>query len=95
MPASNIAVRLHVYGVVQGVGFRYSTVLAARRLGVVGWVRNRHDGSVEIHAEGSQTALDALHAWAKQGPRHARVDRVTIDDTTPEQHVEFSEYPTL
>ena len=45
-PASHSRVHMLVTGMVQGVGFRYFTVMAARRYGLTGWVRNRMDGSV-------------------------------------------------
>ena len=55
-------VRKHIVvtGLVQGVGFRYFTVTQARRLGVQGWVRNCRDGSVELEAQGSSDAVQAL-----------------------------------
>ena len=75
--------RLHlrVYGRVQGVGFRFACCREARALGLVGWVRNRPDDSVEIVAEGPSAALDAFQAWCAKGPAFARVDRVV---NTPE-----------
>ena len=50
------AIRRHmvVTGRVQGVGYRYAVVMAARRIGAVGWVRNRYDGSVECEAQGTR-----------------------------------------
>ena len=73
--------RLHVViaGEVQGVGFRYFIVDAARRLGVTGWVRNRADGSVELTAEGDRPQLDRLVEAARRGPRGAHVDRIDIE----------------
>lgn len=70
--------RLHaeIYGIVQGVFFRSNTQKKALSLGVVGWVRNRRDGSVEVVAEGEREALEALLAWCWKGPPGARVDRV-------------------
>lgn len=63
----------------QGVGFRYSMQLEARRLGVTGWVRNRHDGSVEATVQGPVEAVEALIAWSRRGPPGARVTGVEVD----------------
>ena len=65
-----------VYGEVQGVGFRYATVRAATAMGLSGHVRNAHDGSVEVVAEGSPEALERLEAWLRRGPPGAVVRRV-------------------
>lgn len=65
--------RILVSGRVQGVGFRWSTMAAARRLGVAGWVRNRADGRVEVHAQGTPAAVAALVAWLGHGPAGAEV----------------------
>lgn len=67
---------LRVRGLVQGVFFRVSTQRKAQELGVCGTVRNEPDGSVFIEAEAEPAALDEFVAWCKQGPPHARVDRV-------------------
>ncbi|MCC6797416.1 MAG: acylphosphatase [Candidatus Hydrogenedentes bacterium] len=67
--------RLHmvIKGRVQGVGFRYSAYRQAQSLGLVGWVRNRSDGTVEAEFEGTRGALDSMLDWAKEGPPLARV----------------------
>ena len=67
---------LEVCGVVQGVGFRWFTVQAARRGGIRGWVRNRKDGCVEIAASGEASALDHFLKEVKQGPPAALVRSV-------------------
>ncbi|MEJ8846652.1 acylphosphatase [Variovorax rhizosphaerae] len=72
--------RLTVQGLVQGVGYRWSMVQAAERLGVQGWVRNRRDGAVEAVVSGDVAGVDALIAWARHGPRDARVERVDVDN---------------
>jgi DNA ligase D-like protein (predicted 3'-phosphoesterase) len=65
--AKGKGVRVAVRGQVQGVGFRYMTVERARELGVFGWVRNEDDGTVLVHAEGSEQAVDALVEWLGEG----------------------------
>ena len=49
-----------VHGHVQGVGFRYWTARQAARLGLVGWVANRSNGTVEIVAQGSHDQVVAM-----------------------------------
>jgi DNA ligase D-like protein (predicted 3'-phosphoesterase) len=84
------AIRAVVRGAVQGVGFREATVRRARRLGVMGWVRNGEDGTVEVHAEGSRGEVDALVAFLRDGPRAAHVERVEIASVKPEGHEQFA-----
>lgn len=68
--------RFRVEGRVQGVGFRWSAVGEARRLGITGWVRNRDDGAVEGEVQGDPAALEAFRHWLERGPPAARVDAV-------------------
>jgi acylphosphatase len=77
--------RIVVRGRVQGVGFRYSTVSQARRLGLAGWARNAPDGSVEIVAEGSSDAMRLLVEWCGHGPPSARVTAVSCTDEPANQ----------
>lgn len=72
------AIDVRITGLVQGVSFRYRTREQARRLGVVGWVRNEPDGSVTGHFEGPDDAVDALVAWCGRGPAYAEVDQVVV-----------------
>jgi acylphosphatase len=80
---TDTAVDVTVTGRVQGVSFRYWTEEQARRLGVTGWVRNEPDGSVAVHAEGPQQAVDALVEWCREGPRLARVQHVAVREGAP------------
>jgi acylphosphatase len=72
-----------VHGRVQGVSFRYHTVRAAAPLGIVGWVRNLADGTVEVRAEGPESALQSLAGWLEHGPDFARVTGVDLAWTEP------------
>jgi acylphosphatase len=75
-----MAVRAHlvVRGDVQGVWYRGSMQEEARRRRVAGWVRNERDGSVVAEVEGEPAAVEALIAWARQGPAGARVTDVQV-----------------
>ena len=79
------AKRYVVRGRVQGVGFRWFVVREAHMLGIAGWVRNNHDGSVEVLAQGTRDQLSGLHGRLREGPRAARVDAVEVSDATPAQ----------
>ena len=72
----NIRVRLIIIGRVQGVWFRDSTRRQALSLGVLGWIRNRSDGTVEVLAEGPEDRVKKLVSWCHQGPPYAEVLRV-------------------
>ncbi|HEY9880757.1 MAG TPA: acylphosphatase [Leptolyngbyaceae cyanobacterium] len=74
------SMRAIVHGRVQGVGFRYYTQQEALRLGVTGYVRNLPNDTVEIVVEGADSQVDALLAWAHQGPPTALVTQVEISD---------------
>jgi acylphosphatase len=82
-----------ISGRVQGVGFRYSMVEEAERLGVTGWVRNRRDGTVEAVVDGDPHAVEAILAWARRGPPSARVTGVQITETA-ETFGRFETRPT-
>ena len=71
-----IARRFIVKGRVQGVGFRFFAIRAARRLGVTGTVRNLADGSVEAVAEGTTAAVAEFRAELWRGPSYAEVTAV-------------------
>src|SRR5262245_58637891 len=62
-----VARQIRVSGRVQGVGYRVSLQSEARKHGLCGWVRNRHDGSVEALLQGSLPAIEAVIAWARRG----------------------------
>ena len=67
------AKRFHIAGQVQGVLFRASTKEIADEFGIAGWVQNNSDGTVEVHAEGTEIQLELLEAWLREGPELAAV----------------------
>jgi DNA ligase D-like protein (predicted 3'-phosphoesterase) len=84
------AVRAVVHGDVQGVGYRETVLRRAHQLGAMGWVRNAEDGSVLVHAEGSETAIEELLAFLREGPRGARVSEVEVEQVKVEGHEQFA-----
>jgi len=86
-------VYLQIYGQVQGVFFRSSAKGEAEKLGLVGWVRNNPDGSVEILAVGPKSRLEKFAAWCKKGPPFAKVEKVEADFQKQEQ--EFASFDIL
>lgn len=73
---SRRVIRFFVAGCVQGVGFRAFLIREADRMGLVGWARNRSDGSVEALAAGPDAAVAAFLEAARRGPGAARVNRL-------------------
>jgi acylphosphatase len=82
--------RVVVDGVVQGVYFRASTVRAAERLGLAGWVRNLDDGRVEAVFEGAPEQVMRAAEWAKRGPERAVVTSFEEISEPPEGLSGFS-----
>jgi acylphosphatase len=73
--------RYFISGDVQGVGFRYFVNRQAHRLtNLKGFVRNLHDGRVEVYAEGSEDQLKELEAALRKGPPGSSVDRMDIHE---------------
>ena len=80
-------------GLVQGVGFRYSTYYLAKELGIAGVVKNRTDGTVYVEAVGDKDSIEQFIRELAIGPsRSANVDNVTIkyDDSIPD-YTSFSQ----
>jgi len=62
-----------VRGRVQGVSFRWALQRYATGEGVVGWVRNLPDGSVEAVIQGPTDRVQRVVDWMRKGPPGAWV----------------------
>ncbi|MGQ0797523.1 MAG: acylphosphatase [Methanobacteriota archaeon] len=73
-------------GHVQGVYFRAHCQEKARELGLHGYVRNRHDGTVEAIFEGERERVEACIEWNRTSQPNARVGsaHVTWEEPTGE-----------
>ncbi len=83
------AVNLRVHGRVQGVFYRASAQAKGAELGLVGWVRNMADGSVEVHAEGEKESLEQFIQWCRQGPASAKVSGLDVNEVSLENCSSF------
>lgn len=68
--------RFLVYGMVQGVGFRWFVARHAVALKLNGYARNLPDGSVEVVVDGPEGSVPELERLLQAGPAGAQVERV-------------------
>ncbi len=85
MPNERRAVKVHITGRVQGVYFRGWAREQAEQLGVGGWVRNEHDGSVSALVAGAPAAVEEMLKRMHEGPLDAQVIGVTVEKADPAQ----------
>jgi hydrogenase maturation protein HypF len=82
--------RVHITGIVQGVGFRPFVHALATRLVLKGWVRNTSAG-VDIEVDGPVGALDEfLLALRTEIPPLAHIDEIQIEHISPNGYDQFS-----
>jgi len=83
------AVKVIIYGKVQGVGFRNFVFLHAKRLNIRGYVKNNPDGTVEAVFEGEENNINKMIELCKRGPERARVDKIDIKDIEIKNYQDF------
>ena len=85
-------IRKHIffYGRVQGVGFRYYAVQKANQLGLIGWVKNLYDGSVEMEVEGQEELIDQLIIFL-QNRTYIWIERIDAKKIPLQQDSSFCE----
>jgi len=75
--AAGVAIRAVVRP--EGAGLRAEIVRRARELGVLGWVRDGEDGTLQLHGEGPQDAVEALAAFLGEAGGAAASERVKAE----------------
>ena len=83
------AVRVYIFGTVQGVFFRAFIKEQADKLTVKGYVRNKEDGSVEAWFEGGADKVNKMIEKCKEGPGHSQIKRLDIVDEKVQSMKEF------
>jgi DNA ligase D-like protein (predicted 3'-phosphoesterase) len=88
--AGKAALRANVRGEGQSTGLRDAIVGKAHELGVMGWVREGEDGTLDVHAEGEAPEMAALVGFLKSGDQLPPRVRVEIEQVAPEGHEQFA-----
>jgi acylphosphatase len=87
--------RIRIEGTVQGVGFRAFVLREANARHLIGWVRNRMDGSLEALASGPTKEVESLISSCTRGPRGARVSHIDLFVADTPKEPGFTMRPTL
>jgi hydrogenase maturation protein HypF len=89
------AIRIHITGIVQGVGFRPFVYNLAKNNGLSGWVSNNASG-VDIEVEGITTSIDCFVAALKsQPPPLAVIEAISVACCEPAGYDEFCIKPSI
>lgn len=83
-------VSLKIIGLVQGINYRYLSQQQAQISGLVGYVKNLDDGSVELVVEGDASKLKKFVRWCYNGVGSATV--LKIEENWSGETGEFSEF---
>lgn len=79
-------IKFTVFGLVQGVGFRYFVARNAMAMGLRGYVSNEYDGTVSGVAIGDPTSIERLKSLLRTGPSRSRVDNVIFEEFAGEDN---------
>ena len=81
--------RIQVKGKVQGVAYRFNTLIKAQGLGLNGYVKNDFQGGVLIEAEGDEEAINKLINWCQVGPPLADVTELMVEEIETKNYSSF------
>jgi acylphosphatase len=84
-----IAKKFVISGRVQGVGYRFFAERWAGQLGLVGYVKNLWDGTVEVYAIGEAAVLEQFELRLAEGPRSAHVTGVSESDAPVDKRYNY------
>ncbi|CAC5391603.1 acyP [Mytilus coruscus] len=90
---SKISVEFEVFGKVQGVFFRKNTRKTAQSLGIVGWVKNTPQGTVQGSCEGTESKMKIMKEWlSKIGSKNSRIDKCDFKNEKSIQTFEYKSF---
>ncbi|XP_066034050.1 acylphosphatase-2 isoform X1 [Chamaea fasciata] len=80
---------------VQSVCFRMYTEQEAKKLGVVGWVKNTSQGTVTGQVQGPEEKVNEMKSWlSKVGSPSSRIDKTNFSNEKEISKLDFSDFNT-
>ncbi|XP_006880984.1 PREDICTED: acylphosphatase-2 [Elephantulus edwardii] len=87
------SVDYEVFGNVQGVCFRMYTEGEAKKLGVVGWVKNTSKGTVTGQVQGPEERVNSMKSWlSKVGSPSSRIDRTNFSNEKAISKLDYTNF---
>jgi acylphosphatase len=80
-----IAKQIIVHGDVQGVSYRYFAKTEAKKLGLSGWAKNEHDGTVTVFIQGESDKVSKFIKWSQEGSPMAEVSDMIASEVQPSE----------
>ncbi|XP_042295986.1 acylphosphatase-2 isoform X2 [Sceloporus undulatus] len=78
-----------------GVCFRMYTEEKARKVGVVGWIRNSRDGTVTGQVQGPEDKVNEMKQWlAKVGSPSSQIERANFSNEKEIPKLDFTGFIT-
>ncbi|XP_054584179.1 acylphosphatase-2 isoform X5 [Eptesicus fuscus] len=76
-----------------GVCFRMYTEGEAKKIGVVGWVKNTNKGTVTGQVQGPEEKVNSMKSWlSKVGSPSSRIDRTDFSNEKTISKLEYSNF---
>ncbi|XP_069925228.1 acylphosphatase-2 isoform X2 [Oryctolagus cuniculus] len=76
-----------------GVCFRMYTEGEAKKIGVVGWVKNTSKGTVTGQVQGPEDKVNSMKSWlSKVGSPSSRIDRTNFSNEKTISKLEYSNF---
>ncbi|XP_033991808.1 acylphosphatase-2 [Trematomus bernacchii] len=89
------SVDFEIFGNVQGVCFRMYTEKQGLHLGLVGWVKNTHGGTVVGQVQGPTHKVEEMKVWlSKEGSPSSRITRFCFSNQRNIDKLELSGFKT-
>ena len=84
-----MSVKIKIYGLTQGIGFRHSAKKKAEELDLSGFIRNEPDGTAYLEAEGEKEDLEKFIDWCREGSPLAEVVKLETEEIEPKGFKNF------